>query len=50
MNLWDVLLTAVIVAALALAVAVCVRKKKRGDSCCGGNCAGCRGRCEDGDK
>ena len=50
MNLWDVLLTAVIIAALALAVAFCVHKKKRGGGCCDGNCARCRSRCEDGDK
>ena len=49
MNLWDVLLTAVIIAALALAVALCVRKKKRGNSCCG-NCADCRSSCENGYK
>ena len=50
MNLWDVLLTAVIIAALALAVTLCIRKKTRGDGCCGGSCTGCRGRCETGDK
>ena len=46
MNLWDVLLSLALVAVLALAVALCVRKKTRGNSCCGGNCAGCRGRCD----
>ena len=48
MNLWDVLLSAVIIVALALAVAFCIRKQTRGDGCCGsgGNCAGCRGSCE----
>ena len=48
MNLWDVLLSAVIIVALALAVAFCIRKKTRGDGCCGsgGSCDGCRGRCE----
>ena len=50
MNPWDVLLTAAVIAALALALALCVRKKKRGSGCCGGNCAGCRSRCEDRDK
>lgn len=45
MNFWDVFLSAVIIAALVLAVAFCVRKKARGDSCCGGDCAGCRSRC-----
>ena len=49
MNIWDVLLSAVIIAALALAVAVCFRKKQRGGGC-HGNCAGCRSRCEDRDK
>ena len=49
MNLWDVLLTTLIIAALALAVAFCIRNKKRGNNCCG-DCAGCRSRCEDGDK
>lgn len=48
MNIWDVLLTVVVVAALALAVFLCVRKKTRGTGCCGSgvNCAKCRGRCE----
>ena len=46
MNFWDVLLTAVIIAALALAVTSCVRKRTRGDGCCHGSCAGCRGSCE----
>ena len=49
MNLWDVLLSAAVIAVLALAVVICVRRKKRGNSCCG-DCAGCRSRCGNGDK
>ena len=51
MNIWDVLLTLALAAALALAATMCVRKKTRGDSCCGGsNCAKCRERRENEEK
>ena len=49
MNIWDVLLSAAVIAALALAVALCVRKKTRGGGCCG-SCARCQNRRGDADQ
>ena len=45
MNLWDILLSALILAALALAVAVCAGGGRR-DGGCGGNCSDCMKRCD----
>ena len=44
MNAADVLVIILIAAALALAVGLSVRRKKRGSSCCG-ECANCRQSC-----
>ncbi len=44
MNLWDIILGAALIAAVALAVVSRIRKKGKG---CGCGCEGCdRGRCD----
>ena len=44
MNLWNILLSALILAALAQAVAFCAGGSRR-DGGCGGNCGDCMNRC-----
>ena len=43
MNIWDIVLSAVIVAAAVTAIAVIIRNKKHGKGCCGDctKCCGC---------
>ena len=45
MNIWDIVLIVIIVAAVALAIIHIVRTKRRGGCTCGGNCAGCLTPC-----
>ncbi|MBR3171865.1 MAG: FeoB-associated Cys-rich membrane protein [Lachnospiraceae bacterium] len=45
MNIWDIVLTVIIILAVALAIVHIVRAKRRGECTCGGNCAGCSAPC-----
>jgi hypothetical protein len=49
-NLWDIVLIVLLLAAVALAVAHCVRVRRRGGSSCCGNCAQCGASCGKGSK
>ncbi|MBP3736844.1 MAG: FeoB-associated Cys-rich membrane protein [Lachnospiraceae bacterium] len=44
MNLWNILLTVLIAAAVILAVVHCIRRRKRGG--CGCGCDGCAAPCD----
>ena len=50
MNLWDILLSALIIAALALAVTYCAGKNGSGGSACAGDCANCMRPCGEQDE
>ncbi len=43
MNLWDILIIALVAIAVVLAVCVIIRNKKKGKGCCGDccQCSGC---------
>ena len=45
MNIWDVILIALIAGAFVGAVVFTIRKKKSGGGCCGSSCDGCS-KCE----
>ena len=44
-NIWDVILSILIFAAIVMAVVHIVRTKKRGGSACCGDCANCVSSC-----
>lgn len=46
MNIWDVIITAIIIIAVAAAVIVTVKNKRNGKPSCGGDCAGCQIKCK----
>lgn len=50
MNIWDVIITAIIIIAVAAAVIVTVKNKRNGKPSCGGDCAGCQIKCKKVDK
>ena len=52
MNVWDILLLALIAGAVVLAVCKIHRDRKKGKGClsCGGNCSGCGLACGQGEK
>ena len=45
MNVWDILLILLLLAAVAWAAVHLIRVKKRGGTGCGGNCANCPACC-----
>ncbi len=47
MNIWDILIIAVLVGVLILAVGICIASRRKGKSVlsCGGDCAHCANTC-----
>lgn len=47
MNIWDIVVAAILVGVLILAVGICIANRRKGKSIlgCGGDCAHCAGSC-----
>ncbi len=47
MNIWDILVVAVLAGVLIMALGICIANRRKGKSVlsCGGDCAHCAGAC-----